>query len=137
MCTLSRCYWRWAIPGILRASTNQLVLICIASGICPHGFAAVPNAVFVLARYFGTGSDYTWATGLPDRLRVDAWNVRLIAHYGLSVLLILVHMAGGLQTVMLAPEIRRPVANAICWAAIGAGAIWAALVIAGMVGLRL
>jgi hypothetical protein len=114
--------------GVLQTASGAYLVIFIASHM---------NAVFVLARYFGTDTDYAWATGLPTGLLADAWNVRLIPHYGLGVWLVLAHIACGLRTVMLAHNVPRQQANAICWAAIAAGTLWSTVIIAGMIGVRI
>ena len=113
--------------GALQTASGAYLVVFIASHI---------NSVFVLARYFGTDTDYAWATGLPGGLLADAWDVRLIPHYGLGVWLMLTHIACGLRTVMLAHRVSQPRADAICWTAIALGTLWSAVIIAGMVGVR-
>jgi hypothetical protein len=51
--------------GTLQTASGAYLVIFIASHI---------NSVFVLARYFGTDTDYAWATGLPSGLIADAWD---------------------------------------------------------------
>ncbi|QUN32195.1 hypothetical protein KB879_39045 (plasmid) [Cupriavidus sp. KK10] len=114
--------------GTLQTASGAYLVIFIASHI---------NAVFILARYFGTDTDYAWATGLPNGLIADSWNVRLIPHYSLGVWLILSHIICGLRTVMLAHGVSMPRTNVICWTLIGAASLWAAVVVTGMVGVRI
>ncbi|MCR4470474.1 hypothetical protein [Burkholderia sp. SCN-KJ] len=114
--------------GTLQTASGAYLVVFIASHI---------NAVFVLARYFGTDSDYAWATALPNGLIGDAWDVRLIPHYSLGVWLVLVHIVCGLRTVMLAHGVSVPRANSISWTLIGVASLWAADIVAGMVGLRI
>ncbi|MPW23144.1 hypothetical protein GCT13_41835 [Paraburkholderia sp. CNPSo 3157] len=114
--------------GTLQTASGAYLVIFIASHI---------NAVFVLARYFGTDTDYAWATGLPGGLIADSWDVRLIPHYALGVWLILSHIVCGLRTVMLAHGVSMPRANAISWTLIGVTSLWAAVIVAGMVGVRI
>ncbi|MFP3555486.1 hypothetical protein SB861_32950 [Paraburkholderia sp. SIMBA_049] len=114
--------------GTLQTASGAYLVIFIASHI---------NAVFVLARYFGTDTDYAWATGLPNGLIADSWNVRLIPHYSLGVWLIFSHIVCGLRTVMLAHGVSVPRANTISWTLIGVASLWSAVIIAGMVGVRI
>ncbi len=114
--------------GVLQTASGAYLVVFIASHL---------NAVFVLARYFGTDTDYAWATDLPaGGLLAGAWDVRLIPHYGLGVWLVLAHIACGLRTVMLAHHVPQPRANAICWIAIALGTLWSAVIIVGMLGVR-
>jgi CDP-diglyceride synthetase len=113
--------------GSLQTASGAYLVIFIASHI---------NSVFILARYFGTDTDYAWATGAPTGLIADAWNVRLIPHYSLGVLLVLCHIACGLRTVMLAHGVNLQRANRVCWILIAACSVWAAVIVAGMLGVR-
>jgi hypothetical protein len=113
--------------GALQTASGAYLTVFIASHL---------NAVFILARYFGTDTDYAWAAGLPKGLIADSWDVRLIPHYSLGVWLVLAHTACGLRTVMLAHDVSVRRANAICWTLIGAASLWAAVIVAGMIGVR-
>jgi hypothetical protein len=114
--------------GTLQTASGAYLVIFIASHI---------NAVFILARYFGTETDYAWVTGLPSGLIADSFNVRLIPHYSLGVWLMLSHVVCGLRTVMLAHNVSLGRANAICWALIGVASLWTAVIVAGMLGVRI
>lgn len=113
--------------GSLQTATGAYLVMFIASHI---------NSVFVLARYFGTDTDYVWATYQPIGLVRDAWSERLIPHYSLGVLFLLSHIACGLRTVMLAHGVNIQRANRICWSLIAAGTIWTLIIVAGIVGVR-
>ena len=113
--------------GSLQTASGAYLVIFIASHI---------NSVFILARYFGTDTDYAWATGAPTGLIGDAWDVRLIPHYSLGVLLVLCHIACGARTVMLAHGVSIQKANGMTWFLIAACAVWTAVVVAGMLGVR-
>lgn len=113
--------------GSLQTASGAYLVVFIASHI---------NSVFVLARYFGTETDYAWATGAPAGLMGDAWDVRLIPHYVLGVLLVLCHMACGLRTVMLSHRVDTPRANRITWLIIAICSIWTAVITAGLLGAR-
>ena len=114
--------------GAVQTATGAYLVIFIASHI---------NSVFILARYFGTDTDYAWATYEPTGLIRDAWSERLIPHYSLGVLFILSHIACGLRTVMLAHGVSIQKANRICWTLIGASSVWTVIIVAGMLGVRI
>jgi hypothetical protein len=70
------------------------------------------NSVFVFARlYLGIDSDWAFATGAPAGLVKDAWNIRLVPHYGLGVFFVLAHLAAGARMVMLSHGVRRAYAD--------------------------
>jgi hypothetical protein len=57
------------------------------------------NSVFVFARlYLRIDSDWAFATGAPSGLVKDAWNIRLVLHYGLAAFFVLSHLAAGGRT---------------------------------------
>ncbi|WP_152554361.1 hypothetical protein [Burkholderia sp. A1] len=95
------------------------------------------NSVFVLARYFGTDTDYAWATGQPTGLVADAWSVRLIPHYSLAAAFVLCHVVCGLRGVLLAHGTARARADRIALLLIGASLCWAVAIVLGMLGVRL
>ena len=76
----------------------------IASGIFLAAYVlGHMNSVFVFARlYLGIDSDWAFATGAPSGLIKDAWNIRLVPHYGLAVFFVLSHLAAGGRSVLLA-----------------------------------
>jgi succinate dehydrogenase/fumarate reductase cytochrome b subunit len=115
------------ILDVLQTASGAYLAVFIASHI---------NAVFVLARYFGTETDYAWATALPKGLLADPWDVRLIPHYMLGVWLVLAHIACGLRVVLVAHRVERRTASAVCWALIVSSTLWAAAIVAGAVGFR-
>ncbi|MBP0596034.1 hypothetical protein J8I87_41795 [Paraburkholderia sp. LEh10] len=114
--------------GAVQTATGAYLVIFIASHI---------NSVFILARYFGTDTDYAWATYEPTGLIRDAWSERLIPHYSLGVLFVLSHIACGLRTVMLAHGVSIQKANRICWTLIAASSVWTVIIVAGMLGVRI
>jgi hypothetical protein len=113
--------------GSLQTASGAYLVVFITSHI---------NSVFILARYFGADSDYAWATAAPGGLTGDDWDVRLIPHYSLGVLLVLSHIACGLRTVMLAHGVKAARANGICWALIAACSVWTIVIVTGMLGAR-
>ena len=84
--------------GTLQAATGSylgLYLICHI------------NSVFVYARAHGTDTDFWFAAGGHAGLLGDAWDVRLVPHYALAVLFLVVHLGAGLRVVLLTHG-RRP-----------------------------
>ncbi len=96
------------------------------------------NSVFFYARtYLGIPTDWAFATGAPNGLIHDPWNIRLLPHYALGVFFVLTHLASGLRLVLIAHGVAQPVANRL-WAACGAASVIVAIaIIAGLCGVRL
>ena len=67
--------------------TDRFRTFQIASGIFLAAYVlGHMNSVFVYARlHLGIDSDWAFATGAPAGLVKDAWNIRLVPHYGLGV----------------------------------------------------
>jgi hypothetical protein len=83
------------------------------------------NAVFILGRAVAKAdTTFLWASGAPQGLLADAWNVRLIPHYSLGVWFVITHMGLGLRGVLLAHGVSPLAAGRVAWAV---GAIGAAL----------
>jgi hypothetical protein len=117
---------------------DLLATLQTASGVYLAVYlAAHVNSVFTLARYFGTDTTWDWATGAPGGLAADAWNVRLIPHYSLAVLMLLAHLACGLRVVMLAHGVPAFRADRITWSLVGVGALMAIAISAAMLGVRI
>jgi len=96
------------------------------------------NSVFVFARlYLGIDSDWAFATGAPTGLIKDAWNIRLVPHYGLGIFFVLSHLAAGGRAVMLSHAVRRNYANRFQVGAATVAAIVAFVILFGMSGARL
>jgi hypothetical protein len=61
------------------------------------------NSTFVYARAAeGTDTNFWFASGGPAGLFGDAWSVRLLPHYAIGVLALVLHVNAGLRVVMLA-----------------------------------
>lgn len=112
----------------LQAASGVYLAFFIASHI---------NSVFILARYFGTETDYAWATGEPVGLLMDPWNIRLLPHYSLAVFLLLAHLACGLRIVLRNHNMTYARSNAITWSIITIGFVVTLIITAGMLGFRL
>ncbi|WP_139202816.1 hypothetical protein [Pseudoxanthomonas sp. GM95] len=95
------------------------------------------NSVFNLARRNGVETDYAWATGQPAGLLDDAWNIRLVPHYALAILLLAIHLACAVRVVLMAHGVRERTANGWAWILMLAGGVLDAAVLAGMLGMRL
>jgi hypothetical protein len=126
--------WRWSARPLDPARVIQ-----VGSGAYLAAFILTHmNSAFVSARMVHRiQTDWAWATGAPDGLLRDAWNIRLVPHYALGVFFIGAHLVCGLRQVLLAHGVRREIADGL-WAAglMGAAALSAAIT-AGLCGLRL
>jgi len=96
------------------------------------------NSVFLFARtYLVIDTGWGFATGAPAGLIADAWNIRLVPHYWLGVFFVLSHLASGLRVVLEAHGARQALTVPFWLTALGASALIATLILAGMCGLRL
>lgn len=126
--------WRWSARPLDGVGVMQ-----VGSGAYLAAFILTHlNSAFVSARWVHKiPTDWAWATGAPDGLLLDAWNIRLLPHYALGVFFVIAHVFCGLRTVMLAHGVRRSAANRI-WASgllcAGGGAL---LITAALCGLRI
>ena len=111
----------------------------IASGIFLAAYVlGHMNSVFVFARlYLGIDSDWAFATGSPSGLIKDAWNIRLVPHYGLAVFFVLSHLAAGGRSVLLAHGVARRFADRFLIASATAAGLVAFVIMLGMCGARL
>lgn len=96
------------------------------------------NSVFVFARlYLGIDSDWAFATGAPAGLIKDAWNIRLVPHYGLGVFFVLSHLAAGARAVMLSHGVAKRYADRFAIGSATAAGFIAFAIMFGMCGARL
>jgi hypothetical protein len=96
------------------------------------------NSVFVYARlYLGIDSDWAFATGAPAGLVKDAWNIRLVPHYGLGVFFVLSHLAAGVRAVLLAHGVNRRFADRFLIGSATVAGLAAFVIMLGMCGGRL
>ena len=129
--TLAR---RWSqLPGdgfrVLQIGSG----IYIASFIVTHLNSALISARLV--RHIET--DWGWASGAPDGLIHDAWNIRLVPHYGWGVFFVLAHLLLGLRQVLVAHAVPVHVVNRLWMAGLVACGAIALAIMAGLLGLRL
>jgi hypothetical protein len=126
--------WRWSARPLDAAGVLQ-----VGSGAYLAAFILTHlNSAFVSARWVHRiPTDWAWATGAPDGLLLDAWNIRLLPHYALGVFFVIAHIFCGLRTVLLAHGVRRSAADRI-WACglPGAGGV-SFLITAALCGLRI
>jgi hypothetical protein len=96
------------------------------------------NSVFIFGRlYLGIDTDWAFATGAPAGLIKDAWNIRLVPHYGLGVFFVLSHLAAGARAVMLSHGVRRRYADRFVIGSATAAGFLALVIMFGMSGGRL
>ena len=104
--------WRWSARPLDTAGVIQ-----VGSGAYLAAFILTHlNSAFVSARWVHhIPTDWAWATGAPDGLLLDAWNIRLLPHYALGVFFVITHVFCGLRTVLLAHGVRPSIADRV-WA---------------------
>lgn len=129
--TLAR---RWSrLPGdgfrVLQIGSG----LYIASFIVTHLNSALISARLV--RHIET--NWGWASGAPDGLIHDAWNIRLAPHYGWGVFFVLAHLLLGLRQVLVAHAVPIRVVNRLWIGGIVACGAIALAIMAGLLGLRL
>lgn len=95
------------------------------------------NSAFVSARLVHRiQTDWAWATGAPDGLLQDAWNIRLVPHYALGAFFVVAHLVCGLRQVLLAHGVRREFADGLWSVGLAGAAALSAAITAGLCGLR-
>ena len=126
--------WRWSARPLDAAGVLQ-----VGSGAYLAAFILTHlNSAFVSTRWVhNIPTDWAWATGAPDGLLMDAWNIRLLPHYALGVFFVIAHVFCGLRTVLLAHGVRPSAANRL-WASglLCAGGV-SLLITAALCGLRI
>jgi hypothetical protein len=126
--------WRWSARPADLARTIQ-----VGSGAYLAAFIVTHmNSALVSARaVHRIQTDWAWATGAPDGLLLDAWNIRLVPHYALGAFFVVTHLVCGLRQVLLAHGMRRAVADRLWGAGLAGAATLSAAITAGLCGLRL
>jgi hypothetical protein len=95
------------------------------------------DSVFIYARTFANiDSDWGFATGAPTGLIKDAWNIRLVPHYGLAVFFVLAHLFSGLRIIMLAHGMNQRIADRVMIGGATVAALTACVIMLGMCGVR-
>jgi len=126
--------WRWSLQRM-----DGYRAVQVATGVYVGFFVLTHmNSALVSARLLhGTDTNWAWASGAPLGLLRDAWSVRLVPHYALGVFCVLAHLACGLRGVLLAHGWRPALVNRAWVAGLATSAAVAALIVAGLCGLRL
>jgi len=129
-----RLAWRWSAGRMDLARAIQ-----VGSGAYLAAFILTHlNSALVSARtVHRIQTDWAWASGAPDGLLPDAWNIRLVPHYALGVFFVVAHLFCGLRDVLLAHGARPAVVQRIWRAGLGLAAALSATIIAALCGLRL
>jgi hypothetical protein len=124
---------RWSrLPG------DGFRVLQIGSGLYIASFIVTHlNSALIGARAMRhVETDWAWASGAPEGLIHDAWNIRLVPHYGWGVFFVLTHLLLGLRQVLIAHAVPLPLVNRL-WAGglLVCGAL-ASAIMAGLSGLR-
>lgn len=129
-----RLAWRWSARPADLARTIQ-----VGSGAYLAAFILTHlNSALVSARaVHGVQTDWAWASGAPDGLLLDAWNIRLVPHYALGVFFVVAHLFCGLRGVLLAHGTPPAVVQRVWWTGLALAAALSATITAALCGLRL
>jgi hypothetical protein len=129
-----RLAWRWS-----GQKADGFRVFQVASGAYLALFVlGHMNSVFVYARtLLKIDTGWSFAVGGSAGMMRDAWNIRLLPHYGLGVFLVLGHLAAGLRLVLLAHGVARPLANATYFAGLAVSFAVATAILLGMGGVRI
>jgi hypothetical protein len=129
-----RLAWRWSAGPMDLARTVQ-----VGSGAYLAAFILTHlNSALVSARaVHGVQTDWAWASGAPDGLLLDAWNIRLLPHYALGVFFVVAHLFCGLRAVLLAHGTPPAIVQRVWWTGLALAAALSATIIAALCGLRL
>jgi len=127
-------FWRWSA---LKADLFRAFQI--GSGLYLAVFLlAHLNSAFVSARaVHHIETNWAWAAGLPSGLIRDGWNIRLLPHYAFGAFFVLGHLTSGARVVMLNHRVGVAFANRFWFAGLGAAALIATAIIAGLCGVRI
>lgn len=129
-----RLAWRWSAQP-----ADAYRVFQIGSGAYLASFLLTHmNSALISARAVrGIDTNWAWASGAPEGLIFDAWNIRLVPHYALGVFFVLAHLASGLRQVLLAHDVRRQTANRLWIAGLGLSGVVALAILAALCGARL
>jgi hypothetical protein len=124
---------RWS-----RTSGDAFRVFQIGSGVYIAAFLITHlNSALVSARWVRhIETDWAWASGAPEGLLYDAWNIRLVPHYAFGVLFVLSHLFSGLRLILIAHGANVQLANRIWFAGLAISAVVACAIMAGLLGMR-
>lgn len=130
----ARLAWRWSGQPVDAYRVFQ-----IGSGVYLAAFLLTHlNSALVSARAMrGIDTNWAWASGAPDGLIFDAWNIRLVPHYALGVFFVLAHLASGLRQVLLAHDVHRQTANRLWSTGLALSGLTALAILAALCGARI
>lgn len=129
-----RLAWRWSAQ-----QADWYRAFQIGSGVYLAAFVITHlNSALVSARWVrGTETDWAWASGAPEGLIYDSWNIRLLPHYAFGVFFVLSHLASGLRQLLIAHDVDAAIANRVWAAGLIASACGSAAIIAALIGARI
>lgn len=107
--------------------------IYLASFVITHLNSALVSARAI--RHIET--NWAWASGAPEGLLYDSWNIRLVPHYGFGIFFVLTHLLLGLRQVVIAHGGEIQKVNRLWSIGLLASTAVAAAIMAGLLGLRL
>jgi hypothetical protein len=125
---------RWS-----RTTGDAFRVFQIGSGIYIAAFLLTHlNSALISARWVRhIETDWAWASGAPEGLLHDAWNIRLVPHYAFGVFFVLAHLFSGLRLVLIAHGTSAQLANRIWIGGIAVSVVVACAIMAGLFGVRL
>ena len=82
-------------------------------------------------------SDWAVATGAPSGLVKDAWNIRLVPHYGLGVFFVLSHLFAGARVIILSHGVARRYADRLLIGGATAAGLAVVVIMLSMCSARL
>lgn len=132
--TGGRLAWNWTSGGGDAYRTLQ-----IGSGVYVGAFIiAHLNSALISARAIrGIPTNWAWASGAPEGLLMDPWNIRLVPHYAFGVFFVLLHLCSGLRIVLISHGLEARVVSRIWAIGIAGSAIVALTIMAALLGFRL
>lgn len=126
--------WRWS-----RQAMDKYRAVQVVTGVYLGFFVLTHmNSALISARLLqGINTDWAWASGAPRGLLADAWNIRLLPHYGLGVFCVVTHLICGGRVVLLAHGFRERTVNRAFALGLVAAVSIAFTVVAVLCGFRL
>jgi hypothetical protein len=120
------------------APTDRFRTFQIASGVYLAFYVlGHMDSVFIFARtYLGIDTGWSFATGAPNGLVKDPWNIRLVPHYWLGVFFVLAHLAAGARVIIMAHGVNKVFADRFMVGGAILAGIVATVIMLGMCGMR-
>lgn len=129
-----RLAWRWSrTPGDLHRTIQIGTGVYIGAFIITHLNSALVSARTVR----GIPTNWAWASGAPEGLLLDAWNIRLVPHYAFGVLFVLMHLCEGLRVVLIARGAKVQAVDRAWAVGIAANGLTSAAIMAALLGFRI